>query len=586
VAVSDLPRTAGASGLDGAELRVKLRGAALLADRMLNKDGAFSVAERDALGLHGLLPARVFTLAEQASLELEHLRRKTDDLERYIGLAALQDRNETLFYRVLRDNLEELMPIVYTPTVGLACQQFSHILRRPRGLWLTPDDVDRLPQLLRSAAAADIRLVVVTDNERILGLGDQGAGGMGIPIGKLAIYVAAAGVHPTATMPISLDVGTDNPELLNDPLYVGYRAPRLRGEAYDAFVERFVEAVQAAFPRAVLQWEDFKGANALALLARYRHRLPSFNDDVQGTGATVLAGVMAAARLLGRPVADLRYLIVGSGAAGIGISRLLSHAVRAGGADPAASMALVDREGVVHAGRPLTAEKQPFAVDPGPWPSQLMAGGDVPLAALIEHWRPQVLIGTTAVQGRFDEPAIRAMARVSDRPVVMALSNPITACEVTPAEVFAWSEGRAVVATGSPFPPVMVDGRERCAGQGNNAFVFPGLGLGAIVAEAREVSDEMLLAAGEALADAVSTERLADGVLYPPIALLPQMARRIAVAVVRSAIGSGLGQPMAAEDVEPAVAAASWDPIYRPYVPHPPASNGKWQRHAQEGVST
>jgi malic enzyme len=544
----------------------------LLADRLLNKDGAFTEAERDAFGLRGLLPARVFSLSEQASLELEHLRRKTDDLERYIGLAALQDRNETLFYRVLRDNLEELMPIVYTPTVGLACQQFSHILRRPRGLWLTPDDIDRLPELLGSATSAEVRLVVVTDNERILGLGDQGAGGMGIPIGKLAIYVAAAGVHPLATLPISLDVGTDNSDLLADPMYVGYRAPRLRGEAYDAFVDRFVEAVQIAHPRAVLQWEDFKGANALGLLARYRHRLPSFNDDVQGTGATVLGGVMAAARLLERPVSHLRYLVVGSGAAGIGISRLLSHAVRAGGADPASRMALVDRDGVVHADRSLPPEKQPFAVDPAGWPSQLLAAGsDVALAALIEHWRPDVLIGTTAVQGRFDEPAIRAMARVSHRPVVMALSNPITACEVTPEEVFAWSEGRAVVATGSPFPPVLVDGRQRSAGQGNNAFVFPGLGLGAIVAEAREVSDGMLLAAAEALASAVSAERLADGLLYPSIDTLPELARRIAVAVARSAISSGLGRAMAADEVEPAVAAASWDPVYPPYLPKPPA---------------
>jgi malic enzyme len=427
--------------------------------------------------------------------------------------------------------------------------------------------VDRLPALLRSATNADVRLVVVTDNERILGLGDQGAGGMGIPIGKLAIYVGAAGVHPQSTLPISLDVGTDNATLLDDPLYVGYRAPRLRGEAYDTFVERFVEAIRAVFPSALLQWEDFKGANALRLLARYRHRLPSFNDDVQGTGATVLAGVMAAARLLDRPVPQLRFLIVGAGAAGIGIGRLLSHAVRAGGVDPQSAIALVDREGVIHAGRAATPEKRPFAIEPATLPVELLAaGGDVRLADLIEHWRPDVLIGTTAVQGRFDEPTIRAMARISDRPVVMALSNPITACEVTPAEVFAWSDGRAVVATGSPFEPVVVDGRQRIAGQGNNAFVFPGLGLGAIVSETREVTDEMLLAAAEALARSVTGERLAAGLLYPPIGDLPELARHIAVAVARCAVASGAGRPMSLDAIEPAVEAAIWDPAYRPYI--------------------
>jgi malic enzyme len=563
--------------VDVAALRVKLRGGALLADRVLNKDGAFTDVERDAFGLRGLLPTRVFTLAEQARLELEHLRCKTDDLERYIGLAALQDRNETLFYRVLRDNLEELMPIVYTPTVGVACQQFSHILRRPRGLWLTPDDVDRLPAMLRGAAAGDVRLLVVTDNERILGLGDQGAGGMGIPIGKLAIYVAAAGVHPQATLPISLDVGTDNPALLDDPLYVGHRAPRLRGDAYDAFVARFVDAVRTTFPRATLQWEDFKGANALRLLARYRHRLPSFNDDVQGTGATVLAGAMAAARLLGRPLAELRYLIVGAGAAGIGISRLLSQAVSADGGDPRAAMVLVDRDGIVHAGRMVTAEKRPFAIDPSHLSGALLAaGGAVALADLIDEWQPHVLIGTTAVQGRFDEPTIRAMARASDRPVVMALSNPITACEVTPAEVFAWSGGRAVVATGSPFAPVVVDGRERSAGQGNNAFIFPGLGLGAIVSEAREISDDMLLAAAEALSGSVSAERLANGVLYPSIGTLPDLAQRIGVAVAASAVSSGLGRELADDEIEAAVAAAIWDPAYRSYVPSPGTAVRAW----------
>jgi malic enzyme len=556
------------------ELQVGLSGQALLSDRLLNKDGAFSEDERDLFGLRGLLPSRVTTLAEQARLELEHVRRKADDLERYIGLAALQDRNETLFHRLLRDNLVELMPIVYTPTVGLACQEFSHILRRPRGLWLTPDDIQRLPQLLRHAVPGDVRLIVVTDNERILGLGDQGAGGMGIPVGKLAIYVAAAGVHPDSILPISLDVGTDNQALLDDALYLGYRAPRLRGAPYDDFVDGFVEAVRTVFPRAVLQWEDFKGANAHRLLRRYRHRLPSFNDDIQGTGATVLAGLSAASRLAGRRLGDLRYLVVGAGAAGLGIGAVLAHAIGSDGTDPRTSLAMVDQEGLLHTGRAVSPEKTPFAVDPAGLPPEIIdAAAGVRLNELIRAWRPDVLIGTTAVKGRFDEASIRALADVSAMPVVMALSNPITACEVTPAEVFAWSEGRAIVATGSPFAPVPFGGTMHEVGQGNNAFIFPGLGLGAIVAEAREVTDGMLVAAAEALAAAVPMDRLASGVLYPSIAELPDLARTIACAVVREARDSGFaGRAIGDGDVEAAVDAAIWEPAYIPYVPVPPAT--------------
>lgn len=550
------------------ELPVGLFGQVLLADRLLNKDGAFTEIERDLFGLRGLLPTRVMTLAEQARLELEHVRRKADDLERYIGLAALQDRNETLFHRLLRDNLAELMPIVYTPTVGLACQEFSHILRRARGLWLTPADIDRMPQLLRNAGFGEVRLVVVTDNERILGLGDQGAGGMGIPIGKLAIYVAAAGVHPASVVPISLDVGTDNMELLDDPLYLGHRAPRLRGAAYDDFVEAFVEAVCAVFPRALLQWEDFKGANAHRLLHRYRHRLPSFNDDIQGTGATVLGGLSAASRLLGRPLGRLRYLIVGAGAAGIGIGAVLAHAVAADATDPRTALAMVDREGLIHTRRSLSRDKEPFAVDPAAVPDEIVsAGRDLELSKLIGAWRPDVLIGTTAVRGRFDETSIRALTAICPRPVVMALSNPTTACEVSPAEVLAWSDGRAIVATGSPFEPVRFDGVMHEVGQGNNAFIFPGVGLGAIVAEAREVTDGMLVAAAGALAAAVPADRLAAGVLYPSIAELPRLARTIAAAVIREARDSGFsGRAIADDEIEPALDGAIWEPAYRPYV--------------------
>ncbi len=539
------------------------RGHQLLGDRYLNKDTGFTDAERNAYDLHGLLPPRVLSLEQQVGLELEHVRRKSDDLERYIGLAALQDRNETLFYRLLRDHLEELLPVVYTPTVGRACQEFSHILRRPRGVWLTPPDVPRFAQLLRNAAPTeDVRLVVVTDNERILGLGDQGAGGMAIPVGKLAIYTAAAGVDPGATLPVSLDVGTDHPGLVADPLYLGHPAPRLRGAAYDELVEAFVDAVATVFPRAVLQWEDFKGANALRLLARYRHRLPSFNDDIQGTGAVALGGLLAAERLLGTTLADQRLLMVGAGAAGLGIARLIRHATSGAASVP---IVMIDRDGIVHSGRPLSSEKVEFAVEPAALPPALVdAGPDVPLAEVIDSWRPTVLIGTTGIGGRFDEAAIRAVARVSTRPIVMALSNPTTACEATPDEVMRWSEGRAVVATGSPFGPVRVDGVERPVGQANNAFVFPGLGLGAVVAEAREITDGMLVVAAQTLAASVSASRIAEGALYPPIDTLPAVARATACAVVREARNAGFGRNITDTEIEPAVERATWNAEYVP----------------------
>jgi malic enzyme len=545
------------------------RGHALLANRYLNKDAAFSADEREIYGLRGLLPPHVLTIDQQVHLELEHVRRKSDDLERYIGLAALQDRNETLFHRLLRDHLEELLPVVYTPVVGRACQEFSHILRRPRGVWLTPPDAPRFAQLLRDGAPTDdVRLVVVTDNERILGLGDQGAGGMAIPVGKLAIYTAAAGVHPMAILPVSLDVGTDNAALLADPLYLGHASPRLRGAAYAELVEVFVEALASVFPRAVLQWEDFKGANAITLLARYRHRLASFNDDIQGTGAVALGGLLAAERLLGVPLAAQRILLVGAGAAGLGIAGLIRHATGAAGT----AMLLVDHEGVLHDGRQLTPEKAPFAAAAGTLPTSCLATGpDVRLDEVISAWRPTVLVGTTGVGGRFDEATIRALADTTDRPVVLALSNPTSACEAVPADVLEWTGGRALMATGSPFPPAPVDGQDRPIGQANNAFVFPGLGLGAMVAEAREITDDMLVTAARTLAGTVSAERLAAGALYPAIHDLPRVARLVALAVVREARDSGFGRNFHDEEIEPAVDRAIWLPEYAP-LPVPAAA--------------
>ena len=555
--------------LAGRPARVALAGPALLGSRLLTKDLAFPTDEREAFRLRGLLPARVLTIEEQVELELEHLRVKTDPLEQYIGLAALQDRNATLFYRLLSDHLEEFLPIVYTPTVGRATQEFSHIIRRTRGTWITPDDVDRIPEILRQGPFEDVRLIVVTDNERILGLGDQGAGGMAIPIGKLALYTAACGIHPTLTLPVSLDVGTDNPWLLDDPLYLGYRAPRLRGAEYDALVEAFVAGVEEVWPGCLIQFEDFKQHNALRLIERYQGRVPSFNDDISGTAAVVLAGVLTGLRAIGRTLADVRILLVGAGAAGIGIGRLLGLAMRdAGVPDDVVrqAIALVDSKGLVHAGRSdLDASKSELSVAavPDATPDLLEA---------VRRWRPTILVGTTGVAGTFSEAVIRAMADAlgpGERPIVLPLSNPTSVAEATPAEVLAWTDGRAIVATGSPFDAVEVDGRPREIGQANNAFIFPGVGLGAIVAESRSVTDRMFLLAAHELADQVSDERLASGALYPPVASLRATSRRIAVVVAREAVAAGLSA--AAErgpfDPEPEVDAATWSPAYVPYIP-------------------
>jgi len=539
----------------------------LLANPQLNKDAAFTEQERADHGLRGLLPWRALTIRQQVALELEHLRRKGDDLERYIGLTALHERNQILFYRMLIDHLEELAPIVYTPTVGYACRAFSHVLRRPQGVWITPDDIDRIPELLRNAARPDVRLIVATDNERILGLGDQGAGGMGIPVGKLALYTAGAGLNPAVTLAISLDCGTDNPLLLGDPLYLGYPKPRLRGSAYDRFIEAFVVAVEDVFPHALLQWEDFKQHNAIRLLDRYRHRLPSFNDDMQGTAAVVLAGILAALGETGTALCDQRALFVGAGASGIGIARLLQSAMRGAGASEQTvrrAVVMIDSRGLIFEGREhVEDDKLPFALrgeelerlglEPGP-------GSD--LETVIRKVAPTVLVGTSGQPGKFSEAVIRAMAAQVDRPIVLVLSNPTASSEATPADVLAWSDGRALVATGSPFPPVELEDRQRLIAQANNVFVFPGVGLGAVVAHAREVTDGMFLAAAAELAGMVTAERLAAGALYPPLNDLRAVSRRIAIAVAREARDQGLGRLFADGEIEAAVDATMWDPAY------------------------
>jgi malic enzyme len=542
----------------------------LLDQPLFNKGTAFTHDERERLGLRGLLPSRVTSIEEQAELEMEHLRRKSDDLERFIGLAALQDRNETLYYRVLVDHLEELLPIVYTPVVGMACLEFSHILRRPRGLWITPDDAGSIRELLRNSPNGDVRLIVATDNERILGLGDLGAGGMGIPVGKLALYTAGAGIHPSKTLPISLDVGTDNKDMLEDPMYLGWRRPRLRGEPYDNLIEEFVEAVIEVFPRALLQWEDFKQHNAIRILDRYRRRLTSFNDDIQGTAGVVVAGILSALRLLGEPLSEQRVVFVGSGAAGIGIARLVRAAMVREGADETVvhrSMAMLDSHGLVFEGRdPLDEDKRELSLG---LDELSFHGFDErepadrhDLESVIRHLKPTILVGTTGKPNTFTEAAIRAMAENARMPIVMPLSNPTSLTEADPADVIAWTDGRAIVATGSPFEPIVFQGRERIIGQANNAYIFPGLGLGAIVSETREVTDDMFLAAAEILASCVDQGRLDAGALYPSQSDLRGVSRRIAIRVVTEARDQGLGLPLRDEEIESAVDSAIWEPSY------------------------
>ena len=559
----------------GAEyVAVTSRGDWILRDPLVNKGTAFTKAERRELHLDGLIPPVVTTLEQQLGRVYENYHMKPTSLERYIHLTSLQDRNDTLFYRLLMDHIEEMMRVVYTPVVGEACQQFSHIYRRPRGLYISYEQRDRIEEILRSLPRPPA-VIVVTDGERILGLGDQGIGGMGIPTGKLSLYTACAGIPPSLTLPITLDVGTDNETRMNDPLYVGLRHRRIRGDAYQAFVDRFVDAVMTVFPDTVLQWEDFLKGNAIAQLERFRDRLCTFNDDIQGTASVVVAGVYGALRISGQAMRDQRILLGGAGASAQGIASLLCAALRADGlgSDEARlRIATVDSRGLVTKAR---AEMEPFKAQYARPVEEAAAyrcadPSRITLTETIENFRPTVLIGTSGTPGLFTEEVVRAMASVNERPIVFPLSNPTSKSECTGEQAITWSDGRAIVATGSPFAPVECNGHRFRIGQGNNAFIFPGVGLGLWVGRVKRVTDAMFLDAARALADIVSDADLAEGAVYPKLTRIRECSHAVACAVIRRAVEEGHADAAVLDNLEATVRAAMWEPVYRPvrFTPH------------------
>lgn len=549
-------------------MAVRLRGRALLINPSTNKGTAFTDQERDELGLHGLLPPRVCTIEEQLDRVYDNFRSKPDELEKYVFLTALQDRNETLFYRLVLEHLEEMVPIVYTPTVGTACQRFSHIYRRARGVYIGINQQERIEQVLRNAEA-DPLVIVVTDGERILGLGDQGVGGMGIPIGKLCLYTLCGGIAPRRTLAVMLDAGTDNAERLADPLYLGSRQPRVRGEPYQEFVDRFVAAVQSVFPAVLLQWEDFAKGNALCQLARFRDRLCTFNDDIQGTAAVVVAGLYAALRISGGRFRDQRVMFAGAGAAAQGIADLLVAAMREDGLSAAEArnrIWMYDSKGLVTRDRQnLEDFKAACARDPAELTDyKCRDRARVTLPEVILNARPTVLLGTSGTPNTFDQAVVSAMAEENLRPIIFPLSNPTSRAECRAEDAVHWSGGRAIVATGSPSKPVDYEGCHYRIGQGNNVYIFPGVGLGVTASGSRRVTDAMFLDAAKALAARVTEADLAETAVYPALTRIRECSQAVACAVARRAVAEGLASPEVLQGLAERISAIMWTPRYLP----------------------
>jgi malate dehydrogenase (oxaloacetate-decarboxylating)(NADP+) len=532
------------------------RGLALLRDPLLNKGTAFTEQERGALGLRGLLPAHVLSMEDQVARVLTNLRLLPDDLAKYVALNELHDRNEALFFRVVCDNIDEIQPLIYTPTVGLACQRFGHIFQRPRGLFIGANDRGRIAELLGNWPHP-AKLIVVTDGERILGLGDLGANGMGIPVGKLSLYSACAGIHPELCLPVMLDVGTNNEALLNDPYYVGMRQRRLSGAAYDAFVDEFVTAARERFPGVVIQFEDFANHSAFRLLHTYRDKIPVFNDDIQGTAAVALAGLFSALRVTGGKLTDQTLLFLGAGEAATGIADLVVSAMVAQGASESEALRrtwLVDSRGLVVANRPgLTEHKLRYAHDQAPVGDFLTA---------IHTLKPTAIIGVAAVGGAFTPEVLQTMARINDRPIVFALSNPTSKAECSAEEAYRHTGGRALFACGSPYDPVELNGKTFVPRQGNNSYIFPGVGLGAIASGARLVTDEMFMAAAHTLARLVSDADIKQGSLYPALPRIREVSAHIAAAVADVACKRGLADGQMPKDLMAYVQSQMYDPQY------------------------
>ena len=537
------------------------RGAALLQDPLLNKGTSFSAAERDAFGLRGLLPPRVMTQHEQQRRVLDSVRHEPTDLGKYLDLLSVLDRNEALYYQVIIENLSELMPIIYTPTVGLACQRWGEIFRRSRGLYITAEDRGRVIDVVRNWPYTDVRMIVVTDGERILGLGDLGANGMGIPVGKLSLYTACAGIHPAQCMPVTLDVGTNNDSLLDNPNYIGRAVPRLRGPAYAELVDEFVSAVQELFPHACLQFEDFGNANAFRFLQKYRDKICMFNDDIQGTAGVVLAGLYSAARVTGVKLTDMRFLFLGAGEAGIGIGDLIVEALKAEGVSNAAAHRqcwFMDSKGLVVQDRgDLVDHKVRFAHEHLPVADLLTA---------VEILKPHAIIGVSGTPSAFTKPIVQAMTRHNERPIVLALSNPTSQSECTAEEAYAWSDGKAIFASGSPFAPVTHNGRVHVPGQGNNAYIFPGVGLGVVATESTRVTDEMFFVAAKTLAGCVTIEDLALGRIYPDLNRIREVSKTIALAVAGVAFARGLTTMKRPSDLPKFIEGTMYHPDYVDYL--------------------